>query len=852
MTQTHPGDVLAPQKTAPAAPPVDHSPNPEAELARRFVTETNQHIYLTGRAGTGKTTFLHRLRQHLRKSYVVVAPTGVAAINAKGTTIHSQMQLPFGMLTPERMNGPEGRRHLAKAKEQVLRRIDLLIIDEISMVRADVMDAMDIVLQRVRRNSAPFGGVQLLLIGDLHQLPPVVKHDEERAMAERYQTPYFFSSRALQQAGLVTIELLKVYRQSDGEFVQLLGEVRANRMTPDVLRKLNSRYRAPEGTGDSSEANELAGYITLTSHRRTADNINTERLAATAGKSVTYTADVKGTFPESSYPTDERLELKVGAQVMFVKNDPDGRFHNGKIGTVTKLEEALVTVDCGEDGGIISTGKIRWDNARYSLNDSTKEVSTQVAGSFDQVPLRLAWAITIHKSQGLTFDRVVIDAASAFAHGQVYVALSRSRSFEGIVLRTEIESRAVRTDREVNNYTEEQRDLHPGETQLAAARKAYRAKIIGDAFEFRDLVRAVDQFRRHGLVDGRSYPGLTDAELDAMYNFVTDKCQQVAINFGQQLQTVLAEAELDREPVPVPERCRQAAGYFKKQLTKFESEHLDALDLETDNKDVGLRGDDLMAEVRRELALAQAAVSAVAAETFDPNAILTQRARISLNGPERKSASSGAASSKVAYPLLYAMLTDWRAKRAKEDEVSISEVLSAKAMRALTAARPVTAKQLLFVQGIGATTARRHGAELLKIISEYAEMEARGELSPKPVPGAKSATAAGALVAGLNATSSLTLSMFRSGQSVQEIADGRSYTTSTIYGHLAAAAEAGATDADAVIEAADYEKIVAYLEDHDGDMTGSYGFFDGRLDSGLLKLGRAIWRRSQPRSVKAS
>lgn len=839
MHSTHPGDVSVLQKTA-SAPPVDHTPNPEAELARRFVLETNQHVYLTGRAGTGKTTFLHRLRENIPKSYVVVAPTGVAAINAKGTTIHSQMQLPFGMITAERMNSAEGRRNLAKAKEQVLRRIDLLIIDEVSMVRADVMDAIDIVLQRVRRNPAPFGGVQLLLIGDLHQLPPVVKSDEEYALSQLYPTPYFFSAKALQRSGLVTIELGKVYRQSDATFVDLLGEVRANRMTPEVLRKLNSRYKSDADTPD------LTGYITLTSHRRSADDINAERLAATPGSIMKYSAEVKGTFPEGSYPTDEHLELKVGAQVMFVKNDRDGAYHNGKIGTVSKLEESLVTVDCGADGGSITVGKVRWENAKYDLDERTKEVSTAVAGSFDQVPLRLAWAITIHKSQGLTFDRVVIDAASAFAHGQVYVALSRCRSFEGIILRTQIESRAVRTDREVNDYTEGQRDQHPGEAQLAVARKTYRAKLIGDAFAFRDLVRATETFRRHGLTEGRSYPGLTDEDLDAMFNLVNDKCQQVAVNFAQQLQSVLAEADLDLDPVPVPERCRQAAAYFATQLAAFKTAHLDALDLETDNKDVATRGAELMAEVRRELALAQAGINAIAAEAFDPNAIVAERAKISLGGPPRsKTTSGGAGPIKVAHPILYAMLTDWRARQAKVDEVSISDVLSAKAMRALTSARPMTGKQLLFVQGIGATTARRHGAELLQIIGTYADMEARGELSPKPATGEPSGKASGEVVSDLNSTSSLTLSMFRNGQTVQEIADGRGYTLSTIYNHLAAAAEAGATDADGVIAAADYQRIVAYLEDNDGEMNGSFGHFDGKLDSGLIKLGRAIWRRGK-------
>ena len=821
----------APVAEAPAPPPPPFAEqNPEAELAYRFVTETDRHVFLTGRAGTGKTTFLHRIRERLAKSYVVVAPTGVAAINAKGATIHSQLQLPFGLLSPARLRSPEARRNLARAKEQVLRRIDLLIIDEVSMVRADVIDAIDATLQRVRRNSRPFGGVQLLLIGDLHQLPPVVTVREQAELAALYPTPYFFSARALQDAGMVTVELERVYRQTDTEFVRLLGEVRANRMGEAVLRKLNSRYRDEESLGD------LSGYVTLTTHRRTADQINAERLAATAGQVRQYRAEVRGNFPEGNYPTDETLELKVGAQVMFVKNDREGAYHNGKIGRVVVLEETSVTVDCGADGGRITVGRVRWENARYNLDSSTKEVTSEVAGSFEQIPLRLAWAITIHKSQGLTFDRVVIDAAAAFAHGQVYVALSRCRSFEGIIMRTRIGGSAVRTDRQVSEYTTEQRERRPNEDQLAVARIAYRRQLLRDAFEFGDLARAAQAFRRHGIVESRSYPGLREAELDALHDAIQDRVVAVAQRFGAQLEQALRETDLDGESVAVPARCREAVAYFREQLATIERDRLATLDLETDNTDAGERGEALRAEVTQAFKIARGVLAIIDADGFAPGRLVTERARLSLSDSGPTSGSHPARRSgpvKVANPVLYAMLTDWRSREAAEQSASVSEVVPSRVLRAICVALPQSAAALAKVEGMGGVRVKRYGDDLLGIVARFRADKSAGALVPATVTSGASATVA------------LTLSMFGQGEDVDAIAAARGLSKGTILGHLAKGVEADLTRADDVVAAADQVAVSAYLDEHDGELTGCYAHFDGRLDHGLLKVARAIWARSQ-------
>ena len=822
MTPLHP--PVATSATATSAPEPPQS-NAAADLARRFITDTDQNIFLTGRAGTGKTTFLHQLRENLAKSYVVVAPTGVAAINAKGTTIHSQLQLPFGMLTPERMASPEANRRLAKAKQQVLQRIDLLIIDEVSMVRADVMDAIDIRLRRVRRSSKPFGGVQLLLIGDLHQLPPVVKDNEARALAERYSTPYFFSAKALQQAGLKTIELKHIYRQTDPAFVHLLGEVRSNRMTSEVLQQLNTRY-LPE--------QPLDGYVTLTSHRRTADETNQERLASMAGREFVFRATVSGTFPESSYPTDETLRLKVGAQVMFVKNDREGLYHNGKLGTVVEIENEVVTVDCGSDGGRISVGPERWENAKYDLDKTTKEVSSEVAGSFTQIPLRLAWAITIHKSQGLTFDRVAIDAAAAFAHGQVYVALSRCRSFEGIILQTRIGSEAVRTDRQVRDYTEEQAERPATKAELHVAKADYRRRLIAEAFEFASLRQAAQLFRRHALVSLSSYPGLQEAALDALVNHVADKCEQVGMQFRPQLQSVLAEAELDSNPVVVPKRCQEAASYFVEQLDKV-TDLAGQLDLETDNAEVEQRGTALLFAFRLTLAVRRVHLSMLCTGAFSPDELLAARSKTSLAqlevaAPQRKPVVS------VSHPMLYAMLADWRTAAAKEQEVRVSKVMSTRTLRAVCNARPRTSRDLRAVAGLGELSAKRYGAELLRIVARYAELAEHSSETKK--------------VAGVNATASLSLSMHRTGSSVDDIAAERGLKPSTIYGHLAAAVEAGMIDGSGILDGDAEAEMLAYFEAHKGEAAGAYAHFNGRYDGGILRLARMMWHAHQPSDLE--
>ena len=434
---------------------------------------TGKNIFLTGKAGTGKTTFLHQIKEESSKRMVVTAPTGVAAINAGGMTLHSFFQLPMGLYLPGTSREVNNQRRFSRDKIQLLRTLDLLVIDEISMVRADLLDAVDDVLRRYRDDSRAFGGVQLLMIGDLHQLPPVVKPEDWELLRPHYVTPYFFGSLALQRTDMVAIELKHIFRQSDRRFIDLLDKVRNNQIDAQVLETLNSRY-IPGFQPDVKDA-----YITLTSHNASSYDLNAQRLESLPERSRTFKARIVGDFPETSYPTEEALEFKKGAQVMFVRNDlsPEKRYFNGKIGKITRFAGDEIFVRCKDEREDIAVTPVEWQNIKYSIDEETKEIKEEVLGTFTQYPLKLAWSITIHKSQGLTFDRVIIDARSAFAHGQVYVALSRCRSFEGIVLSSRLNPSSVKTDSVVKTYSEKNCAQHADRSASAPI----ETRIPGDA-----------------------------------------------------------------------------------------------------------------------------------------------------------------------------------------------------------------------------------------------------------------------------------------------------------------------------------------------------------------------------------
>jgi len=531
--------------------------NKELATAWEFVEHTGTSIFLTGKAGTGKTTFLKTVKERSSKRMIVVAPTGVAAINAGGGTIHSFFQLPLTPYVPGA--AIRDRYDFSKEKRRIIRSVDMVVIDEISMVRADLLDAIDFVLRRYRDATQPFGGVQLLMIGDLQQLTPVVTPRDEEVLRGYYSTPYFFGSKALQQVNYVTIQLTRVYRQQDETFITILNHIRDGHPTPEDLSLLNRRCKPlfiprPED-----------GYIRLTTHNRMADSYNENELRKLPGRSIGFTAEVKGEFPPQNYPAEERLTLKAGAQVMFIKNDPSGRhlYYNGRIGHITSISNDGITVRCTGDNEDIKVEQQEWENTRYVINPSTKVIEPQVQGVFRQYPLRLAWAITIHKSQGLTFEHAIIDAGRSFASGQVYVALSRCKSLEGLVLASPIDTAGIINDGRVTDYiSRQQQAAEESIGRLPDLKEEYYRTQLLDMFDFTGIYNAQQMLNRVLLEHFRSYPRLT-----LFHKLVLQNIKTKVIDVAYKWLTVIRHkpvADLHSEAFLL--RVRRSADYFAAEL----------------------------------------------------------------------------------------------------------------------------------------------------------------------------------------------------------------------------------------------------------------------------------------------
>lgn len=530
--------------------------NLELRQAWEFVEHTGMSIFLTGKAGTGKTTFLKTLKSHSHKRMVVVAPTGVAAINAGGVTIHSFFQLPLSPYVPNAKM--EQRFAYSKEKRKIMRTIDMLVIDEISMVRSDVLDAVDNVMRRFREHDKPFGGVQLVMIGDLHQLTPVVSDKEEKILSEYYNTTYFFGSKALQSIDYVTIELHHVYRQQDESFLKILNDIRDGHPTADDLKTLNSRYNP------SFRPNANDDYIRLTTHNSKADDYNNYELLALKTPSYTFEAEIEKEFPPSDYPTDMRLTLKTGAQVMFLKNDPKGRYYNGRIGHVTYVDERQILVLCPGDEKAIEVEKEVWENTKYKLNDSTNQIESEVVGTFTQYPLRLAWAITIHKSQGLTFDHAIIDAQLSFASGQVYVALSRCKTLEGMVLASPIEPSAIINDSRVSDYVANQGAAAKASIErLPKLKEAYYKQLLVELFNFKPILVAESSLDRVMQEFFYSKSALAALHHTALGDLRT-KVIPTAKTWTNKIENLTDEQAHSTDFL---ERVKRGAAYFAGQLT---------------------------------------------------------------------------------------------------------------------------------------------------------------------------------------------------------------------------------------------------------------------------------------------
>ncbi len=718
--------------------------NPQLELAHEYLASTGENIFLTGRAGTGKTTFLRSLRESSPKRMIVVAPTGVAAINAGGVTIHSFFQLPFGIFVPGTTRSGDEPRRFSKVKIAIIRSLDLLVIDEISMVRADTLDSVDEVLRRFRDRTKPFGGVQLLMIGDMGQLAPVVRDDEWEILRAHYPSPYFFDSRALGRTTYTSIELQKIYRQSDARFIDLLARVRDNTVDADVLRALNERHRA----GFDPSPDE--GYITLTSHNHTARAINEGKLAAIPEPEYSYEADVEGDFPEYMYPTEASLRLKQGAQVMFTKNDPspEKRFVNGTIGRVVSLSNDGMDVLPSAGGDPIAVERAEWTNTKYSIDSSTNRIVEQVDGLFRQYPLKTAWAITIHKSQGLTFDRAIIEAADSFSHGQVYVALSRCRTLEGMVLRTPLGRAAIISDGTVDGFSRHVEQSQPDDRTLEGHRREYYAALLAEMFDFRTLTdawRSAGGFMEETL--GTLYPALVERWAVAGRSIKGDVAD-VGTRFRAQIAGLMSRCGEDYTADPVlAERVRRGADYFLEHCGSLSSllTEAAAMAATVDNKEVKKRLTLLLESVGRELRVKLSTLSTVSSSagvSFTPHAYLEARgaaiaaagsgakaAKVPKTPKTSKSAGSTSTGSQseatvdtpedILNPELFERLRRWRYELSTAQRVPAYVVATQRVLISISNLLPSTPAQMLAIKGVGRAFIEKYSAEVLRIIEEY-------------------------------------------------------------------------------------------------------------------------------------
>lgn len=545
----------------PKSENMEQKTNERLELARRIIEGTGTSLFLTGKAGTGKTTFLRNLRSSSRKRIVVCAPTGIAAINAGGVTLHSFFQLDFGPFVPGMNNGTRRKFSYSKEKLRIIRGMDLLVIDEVSMVRADLLDAVDDVLRRLRDRTKPFGGVQLLLIGDLQQLAPVVREEERHLLEGRYKSLFFFDSVALQQLPYETVELNEVFRQKDADFLGMLNAIRENRADKTVLDKLNSRC-IPGFNPDDDE-----GYIRLTTHNGIANDINRQKLDELPAQPHVFECHIEGKFPETSYPADPELTLKVGAQVMFIKNDTgmDRAYYNGMIGQVVAIDEEYgVAVRPQEGGEIIQVLPVDWDNISYTVNPETKEIIEHKEGTFTQFPLKLAWAVTIHKSQGLTFDRAIIDVKRSFAHGQTYVALSRCRTLQGLVLVNPVSPSSIINDTSVHRFYNDHNCDDIDEAHLDMLERQYKVGLLDDLFNFRQMFAAMEGVMRLYQENFmRKFPAIVQDWVQ-MYETKSREINKVADTFRHQYSRLAMEGS--RSEQVLGERVKAACKYFVGQL----------------------------------------------------------------------------------------------------------------------------------------------------------------------------------------------------------------------------------------------------------------------------------------------
>lgn len=780
----------------------------ELELAERYVSSTGMSVFLTGKACTGKTTFLHRIVQTTVKRCVVLAPTGVAAVNAGGVTLHSFFQLPLCSYLPDvkelvtEYQMPNRFKSLSKEKIKIIRTLDLLIIDEISMVRADLLDAVDMTLRRYRRSAKPFGGVQLLMIGDVQQLPPVVTDSEKPYMDQVYPSPFFFHSKALQRTHYVTIELQTVFRQQDSRFVDLLNNVRENRLDATTLQLLNGRYDSKFNPPDSE------AYIRLTTHNYQADEVNRRKLEQLQSTPIVLEAEVEGNFPETSFPTGKRLVLKKGAQVMFLKNDGmQGAYYNGKIATVEGFDpdQGVAVVD--RDGNHIVVGRERWENIKYEINPADNQIRQVVDGSFVQYPLRLAWAVTIHKSQGLTFDRVIVDAASAFASGQVYVALSRCRSLEGLVLATPITASCIMDDADVAQFNRTFPSRSQVEEGLSGLQVEYFYDLLFELFDFSLIYHAGDKLNS---VYQRSLRKVYPEHSLTLNTIVNDKLvtlSQVSEKFRKQLTNIRLQTGSDIGNAQLRERIGKGASYFYGQVSELVTMLRPILEVKVDKKSVAADFKTLSSDFFSSLQLKQYCLLCVRDNGFTAQVYNNAKVEFLLG---KKDDVKQRRSAKRKSPSPQTSSSRHQTSDRNANYVDLSSQMTAPSV-------PAPQRDNVAASASSAVPVQEHTETTQSI-----EAEPKKPKTPAWVEAAQ---------------------QYSEGQTIADIAASRGIAVSTAESYIYKAYESGIITIDLLLDSEQFDEIVEYIiENRPQGLKEMYDHFEGRYKYYQL---RAAWLASK-------
>ena len=778
------------------------------DLAYRFVTETSENIFLTGKAGTGKTTFLKYLKENCSKNIVVAAPTGVAAINAGGVTLHSLFQLPFHPFLPTANHKSEllGKMKFNKQRVDLLRKMELLVIDEISMVRCDTMDAIDTLLKSVRRkHDQPFGGVQLLCIGDLYQLPPVAQRHEWSILQEYYSSEFFFDSNVIKEQMPMLIELNKIYRQKEDSFVNLLNKVRNNQMNADDFEDLHLRF---DPTFRPSFEDK---YITLTSHNNQADQINYRELQKLLAQSYTYNAIVEGDFPENMYPAEGALVLKEGSQVMFLKNDAiQKRYFNGKIGIITSLGDEEIIVEC--DGVDISVSQETWENSRYTLNRSDGKLEQETLGTFTQFPLRLAWAITIHKSQGLTFEKVMIDAGAAFSSGQVYVALSRCTSLEGIVLLSKIPSAAIYSN---ENVIKGQQTLtHKGSLaeRFAGARQIFTQQLLEEIFSFNEINALINVL--HSSINEHREKLNKEGVVwinDLKNGFAVDK--KIGLKFIFHITELMRDEPVIEKNILLQKRINDAANHFEPKFLAYQ-QSVQHHPLITEHRETA----NIINEYLNQLLLALHVENyflQYCKEPFSVTSFLQHKLKFAQPKFNVSSYASGKKQSysDVANAELFDTMKRWRDMVCEDSGLPIYMVANQATLKEIATYLPLTKKDLLQISGFGKAKVDKYGDDILTAVEDYCgRNNIESNMAAKKIVTTKERKEKNDAVKTDTKTASFNL--FQEGKSMAEIAKERNLSVGTIEGHLTWFVGNGDIDINELVPQQKQEKIKEAIKIH--------------------------------------